>query len=109
MSDSNRGIACDFTALPEDQRDRHRAVARTLFESVDDVEERPDGYAFLLPATTETISRAGQFISLERLCCPFFRFGLEVEPKHGSARLTLSGREDVKSFLEDTLLSEWDL
>lgn len=73
------------------------------------VEELPDGYVFRLPTDTETIARAGQFISRERLCCPFFRFQLAVDPDRSSVRLTLSGDEGVKRFLEDALLSEWNL
>ena len=41
-----------------------------------------------------------EFITLERTCCPFFQFGLEVELGADSAWLQITGPEGVKPFLE---------
>ena len=40
----------------------------------------PEGYAFCLPVEPNTLRKTVEFISLERLCCPFLSFALEVEP-----------------------------
>jgi hypothetical protein len=42
-----------------------------------------------------------EFISLERLCCPFLGFALEVEPESGPVWLRLTGREGVKAFVRE--------
>jgi len=47
------------------------------------------------------LTKAAEFISLERLCCPFLRFSLEVEPEGGPIWLRLTGREGVKAFIRE--------
>jgi hypothetical protein len=59
----------------------------------------PDGYAFELRNDSDVLLRAAEFISLERLCCPFFRFELQVERDGGSVWLSLTGRDGVKPFI----------
>jgi hypothetical protein len=93
-------LACDLTALDPEQRERHQVHTRQLFASVQDIQELPDGYAFRLPIEADTILKAAKFINLERLCCPFFNFALEVEPEGGPLWLKLTGREGVKQFLQ---------
>ena len=40
---------------------------------------------------------------LERLCCPFVRFRLEMEEDGGPLYLSLTGRDGVKEFLRGEL------
>lgn len=90
-------IACNLAALTPAQRQQHTATAESLFNAVDAVHELPDGYALRLPPTM--LIMAVEYISHERLCCPFFHFGLEVEPNGGAMWLRLTGAEGVKAFL----------
>jgi hypothetical protein len=92
-------IACDLTAIDAAQRERHQTKARALFAAVQEVKELPDGYTFRLPAEPAFILKVAEYISLERLCCPFFNFALELEPEGGLLWLKLTGREGVKEFL----------
>jgi hypothetical protein len=86
-------------AIAPEERASHLESAKELFHRVIDIQELTDGYAFHLPADSDTFTRIAKFISLERLCCPFFGFTLEVEPEGGDAWLKLTGREGVKSFI----------
>ena len=97
-------IACDLSALDEDSRREHEQVAEHLLRSVVEACEEDQGYAFRLPADTQTISAAGQFIARERLCCPFFDFALEIPREYGSVWLRLSGREGVKPYIAANVL-----
>lgn len=108
MTTSEDALACNFEAIPADERDRHTEVATELFESIASVEELNDGYAFRLPPDPSVLARAGEFIARERLCCPFFQFDLEVEPDNGPVRLKLTGDASVQQYIEDTVLTEWD-
>jgi hypothetical protein len=90
-------IACDLTAISAADREYHVTVVNRLFATVQSVEELPDGYSFQLPS--EMLVTAAEFISRERLCCPFFRFGLEIEPGSDSIWMKLSGNDDVKQFV----------
>jgi len=94
-------IACDLSAIPVEQRKQHGATAEQLFAAIQETRELPNGYAFRLPEEPEMLLRAAEFINLERLCCPFFNFVLEVEPNGGPLWLKLTGHEEVKTFLQN--------
>jgi hypothetical protein len=95
-------IACDLTAIPAERREQHNAIAEQIFAAVLETRELPIGYAFRLPEELGTLLKAAEFVSLERLCCPFFSFALELEPKGGPFWLKLTGGEGVKLFIEST-------
>lgn len=108
-SRTDQPLACDPSAIPEAERDRHEASAQVVFGAIEDIVELSDGYEFRLPASTELIEATAEFISRERLCCPFFTFELLVEADHGPARMKLTGGAEVKQYIEDAVLSYWDL
>ncbi len=92
-------FACDMRAIPADRRDAHLATIVTLFRSVKNLRELPNGYAFQLSNEPNILLTAAQFIALERLCCPFFEFSVSVERNGGAVWLSLAGREGVKPFI----------
>jgi hypothetical protein len=93
-------IACDMTALNAAQRERQQALMKSFHALIQETQETDDGYAFRLAADTETILFAAEFITIERLCCPFFNFALEVGPPDAPLWLKISGREGVKEFIK---------
>lgn len=97
-------IACDLSALAPDARDEHKQVSETVLGAITEVRERPDGYAFRLPTETEMIRAAATFVARERQCCPFFDFTIDVERERGPVWLSLSGRDGVKQYVEETVL-----
>ena len=99
MTEKESPFACDMTAIAPDQRDAHRAATSRLFQAVEQTRELVNGYAFRLPNESALLNTVAEFIVLERLCCPFFGFGLEVEPEGGSVWLSLTGREGIKPFI----------
>jgi hypothetical protein len=94
-------LACDMSAIESNQREQHIATAQHLFRALIDIQELPDGYAFRLPNEPDILLKAVQFISLEKLCCPFLGFTIEVEPEGGPVWLRLTGREGVKAFIRE--------
>ena len=88
-----------MTAIAADQRDAHLAAITKLFQAVESMRELPNGYSFRLPNESHVLLTAAEFIALERLCCPFFGFGLEIEREGGAVWLSLTGREGVKPFI----------
>ena len=94
-------LACDMSAIEPALRGRHVANAGELFRAVEEIRELPGGYAFRLPNDSDTLRRVAEFVSLERLCCPFLGFALEVEPEGGPVWLRLTGREGVKAFVRE--------
>ena len=96
-------IMCVLGALDAKQLARQQELRQQLREKTQEVRELKDGYALRLPAESGMILSAAEFITLERLCCQFFNFGLEVEGEQGSLWLRLTGREGVKEFLKSVL------
>ena len=93
-------FACNTQAIPQEFRATHQANTERIFASVQEVQELQTGYALRLPNETDLLQTIVAFISYERLCCPFFRFGVEVEPEQGPVWLRLTGAVDVKPFLQ---------
>jgi hypothetical protein len=103
MTRSPSPIACDMNALTSVQRQRYDAIARLLQQERQGVEETSDGYAFRFLPDAETIRNVNDFVILERLCCPFLAFTIQIESDGGPLWLNLTGREGVKEFLRAEL------
>lgn len=99
MTEEESPFACDMTAIPADRRGAHLSTIDTLFRSIERLRELPDGYTFRLPNDPEVLMTAAKFIALERLCCPFFGFSLQIESEGGAVWLALTGGEGVKPFI----------
>lgn len=99
MSEKDSPFACDMTAIAETQRAGHAANIDKLFHAITEIQEIGNGYKFRLPNHAEILNTAAEFISLERVCCPFFGFDLEIEREGGAIWLSLTGREGVKPFI----------
>jgi hypothetical protein len=90
-------IACDLTALAPAERRRHDALRHELKGLRREVRELEHGYAFAYPA--ERLLEVAEFVTLERRCCPFFDFTLEVSSETDTIVLQLTGAPGVKEFL----------
>ena len=99
MNDNESPFACDMTAIAPEQRGAHLATIERLFRSVEAIRDLPNGYAFQLSNESDILRLAAEFVTLERLCCPFFGFTIEVEREGGAVCLSLTGREGVKPFI----------
>ena|SRR5262249_33251019 len=98
-SDTNsEAFACDMTAIAPDKRNGHKATTEKLFRAVQEIRELTNGYCFRLPNESGILVTAAEFITLEQLCCPFFRFSVQVEPKE-AVWLSLTGPQGVKPFI----------
>lgn len=102
-SSEQTAFVCDLTALNAEERKRYQVVLEKLQDSVQEVREVANGYAFRHPAHVSVLLLLAEFIRLERRCCPFLEFTLNVETEHGPAWLTLTGPEGVKEFLRAEL------
>ena len=96
-------FACDMTALTAEQRAAHARTTRALFGAMEGVEELPDGFAFRIPASGDLLRSAAAFVILERLCCPFFGFSIDLAPGADSFRLGIVGPAGVKPFIREEL------
>ncbi len=94
-------LACDASALTPDQRERWvKDIAPKLYREVQEIQELPDGWAWRLPSTPEVLFLVAEELNMERLCCPFVTYTLEIEPNRGPFWLRMTGGEGVKAFLQ---------
>lgn len=103
---NNQPLACDLTAINDDERATHKTNAEEVFKLVEEWQELPDGYRFRIPTETELIEKTGSFIARERQCCPFFKFNLEVNPDGGAVWLKLRGNQEVKRYIKQNVIPQ---
>lgn len=92
-------IACVMAALTDEQKGRRKELEERLGAVIEEVRELPDGYEIRLPTASQVVRDVAEFVTYERLCCPFLDFELKVEREGGPVRLRLRGREGVKEFV----------
>jgi len=102
---NDQPIACNLLGLNKAQLKRQHELHQQLFSHKLEIRELSDGYAIGLPSTTENIMSVAEFISLERICCSFFRFELEAGKPEDPLWFRITGGEGVKAFLK----SQFDL
>lgn len=96
-------IACDMSVLSLAQRETHLATSRELFSKLQAIKELADGYEFRLGDEPDAFLKVAEFVTLEKLCCPFLNFAIDVEAEGGPVTLRLTGREGVKAFVREEI------
>ena len=92
-------IACEWAALTAEQQQRQRVLYRQLGADVGEVRDLADGYAFRHSPDRVVLLAVAEFVSNERLCCPFFEFGITVERAGGAVWLRITGAGEAKQVL----------
>src|SRR5262245_37057183 len=91
-------LVCNLDGLTAAERARSAALRRALRAAPVERAALSDGWAFRLSADA-SLAGVAEWIALERRCCPFFRFQLDVDGEAGPMWLRLTGPEGVKDFL----------
>jgi hypothetical protein len=97
-------IACNLTSA--ELQERRRTVLETLRGAVLEVEELADGFAYSFMSEGNRFKELANMIDLERQCCPFLQFRVNVTAGHGPLTLEITGPEGTKDFLLSTF--EWE-
>lgn len=92
-------FACEMMAIEPAERGAHIENIQQLMARVRATKEVADGYRLELPLMEDLLVKAAQFIQLERLCCPFFSFSVELGSGATSFWLSLTGPAGVKPFI----------
>ena len=100
---SESPLACDLDAISAGDRPRYNELRKILAASAAGKRELADGIAVQISTERMPLVQLAEWISLERKCCPFFEFKIEVAPASGPVWLSLTGRPGVKEFLAQTL------
>ena len=95
----NNHLVCNMDVFTHAEREAHILTTTRLIEAIQAVQQRENGYEFRFPNETELIIRIAEFISKERLCCPFLTFTLHISTKHEPVFLWLTGPNGTQEFL----------
>ena len=81
------------------QSSRYRELAQKLRCAIQNRGELSNGYTYTLGAQAIVLLEVAEWITMERLCCPFFTFQFEVGDD--AFRLTIWGPDPAKAILLD--------
>jgi hypothetical protein len=101
-----QGFSCNLRGLTQAERLEHQALVTKLKQSVVEVRELADGLSFRVSSQKITLAALSRWVELERHCCAFFRFGIDLEPHQGATWLRLTGAPGVKAFLKTEMMNE---
>jgi len=96
---SETPLACNMDVFTPFQREAHIRTTTELIQAVQRIQEVENGYEFTFPNETDFISKIAEFISNERLCCPFLNFTLNIVSNHEPVSLSLTGPLGTQEFL----------
>src|SRR5262245_19332682 len=96
-------IACALHLLTEAERKREQNLLTEIRNAALEIKGHPFGYALLFAGDSATVLQVAEFITLERVCCPFLEFHLRCEAESGPVWLNITGREPAKQFLGQLL------
>jgi len=82
-------IACDLSKLTKEQHLRERELLARFRKTASVLKQETDALEFSWPGDPESLAELGEFVGLERLCCPFLTFELRVSKD--AAVLRVSG------------------
>jgi len=94
-------VSCRLT--PAALRARREGLLARLFGRCLDRRPLPEGFAFTFAPGEGLLAGLAEMIELERECCPFLTFRLEVAPEGGPVTLEMTGPAGTTQFLETEL------
>jgi len=92
-------LVCDMGVFTPVQRESHLQTTMELIQAVQSVQEVENGYEFMFPNESGSISKISEFISNERLCCPFLKFTLNIISTSEPISLSFTGPAGTQEFL----------
>lgn len=93
-------VACQPQGVPVDKRERWLEVGMKVYHAVELVKELPNGYSLRLPNDQTTLILLAEYVSLDRLCCEFVNWNIEVERAKGPVWLHLTGGQGTKEYFK---------
>jgi hypothetical protein len=107
MTERQGPIACELTKLAPEIREGLAADLRLLLTTVQEVRPIEQGFALRWPPPEGPglLSKLGEVIDHDRLCCPFIGHAIVDEPWGGSVWLHLTGSAEARDFIAAELAS----
>ncbi len=91
-------IACHLKALDADQRKRQKELLGIVRGKIQKTVELPNGFALQMPTDHATFLQVAEWVSLERRCCGFAEFALEMR-LDDTVWVKMTGKPGAKEVL----------
>ena len=91
-------IACRLKALDAEQRKRQKELLGIVRGKIQKTIELPEGFALQMPTDHATFMEVAEWVSLERRCCAFAKFVLEMRLDN-TVWVTVTGKSGAKEVL----------
>jgi hypothetical protein len=104
-ADAEPTIACliPLNSSGFEPTSRHQTLAKAVLSDFLEVRELDTGYALRYPNETASIMTLAEWTTMERVCCAFLDFTIQVEPAKGPVWLSVTGGTGVKEYLGQML------
>jgi hypothetical protein len=93
-------LACNLSAIAATDRPRYSQLVGSLRAAIRASSDLADGFTYDLDESVISLPALAEWITMERLCCPFLTFQIDVK-RTGDTQLTLRGPDGVKAILRD--------
>jgi Uma2 family endonuclease len=97
-------IACNLN--DRELQERRKNILDKIAASLIDSEELSDGFRYRFPIDDAILQNLITVINLERKCCPFLSFKLNLEAGKNFASLDLTGEQGAKEAIKE--LFDWN-
>jgi len=95
-------IACSLTSPELRQRLDH--LRTTLFAETRALQEDASGFTFRFENTDAHVDALMEVVRLERQCCPFLHFQIDIAPEPATLSLHLGGADGARAFILSTFV-----
>ena len=102
MQSSSPPVACSLTD-PE-MRERLDLLPSGLFAQTRSLREDAAGFTFTFDNTDSNTEALLNVVLLERQCCPFLHFNINMGPRPGELAIHIGGTDEVRTFVEHTFV-----
>lgn len=98
-------IACSLT--DGELQERRKSILDKLAASFIDSEELSDGFRYRFLIDDSILQNLVTVVNLERKCCPFLDFKLNLEAGKDVASLDLTGRQGAKEAINELFNNDY--
>lgn len=92
-------FACNLKAISAAERPRYNELVKRVRAAIRKPSETAEGFTFKLDSNAVTLPEAAEWITMERLCCPFLTLQLAAAGNQTDWTLALTGSEGAKSII----------
>ncbi len=92
---------CNLSAISPAQRPHYSQLVKKIRAAVRKRTEVREGYEFMLDSRAVELVEIAEWISLERLCCPFLTLEISTSGKQSPWLLRLTGPAGVKPLIRE--------